>query len=273
MEDERVTDQGRGAWRREANTVVLHDVPMPDRLNEPFTIVSESAFVTVPLEFESHSHEAHELVWVRGGTMTMRLDDVIVTVPDGYGLWIPSGMAHSGRMTASTVLSDALIAPERSLVSFESATMIEITPLLASLLNHLENPELSDAARARAESVVFDALAPAARQMALQVPRIERLEPIVAGLLDDPNDPRSLGEWASLVGVSERTVARLFRAHTGLSFSQWRQTLRVHHALALRSEGHAVYEVSDLMGFAQPSTFIASFKRVMGVTPGALQGS
>jgi AraC-like DNA-binding protein len=34
-----------------------------------------------------------------------------------------------------------------------------------------------------------------------------------------------------------------------------------------------VYEVSDLMGFAQPSTFIASFKRVMGVTPGALQGS
>lgn len=266
-----MTDQGRGSWRREANTVVLHDVPAPKRASGPFVIVSESAFVEVPLEFEQHSHEAHELVWVRGGTMTVRLDDVIVTVPDGYGLWIPAGLAHSGRMTASTVLADALIAPEHSPVSFDRATVMEITPLLASLMTHLENPELTADARARAEAVVFDALAPAARQMTLQVPSIDRLAPIVSALLEDPNDPRALGDWASLIGVSERTVARLFRAHTGLPFSQWRQTLRVHHALGLLTEGHPVREVSDLMGFAQPSTFIASFKRVMGVTPGALQ--
>ncbi|WEK61547.1 MAG: helix-turn-helix transcriptional regulator [Candidatus Microbacterium colombiense] len=264
---------GRGAWLREENTVVLHDVQVPHEIPAPFAILSESAFVAVPLEFDPHSHPLHELVWVRGGAMTVRLDDALVTVPDGHGLWIPAGMMHSGRMTARTVLYDAMFDPDRSPVDFADATVIAITPLLASLLTHLEGSHLDDDARTRAESVVFDVLAPSTQQLSLQVPNVARLDPIVSALLADPTDDRMLRDWADLIGASERTVARLFRAHTGLSFLQWRQILRVHHALSLLTEGLAVQEASELMGYAQSSTFIASFKRVMGVTPGAYLAS
>lgn len=263
----------RGAWRRERSTVVLQEASAPQSVPEPFAIVSESSFVPVPLEFEPHAHPLHELVWVRGGTMTVRLPDRVVTVPDGYGLWIPAGLVHSGRMTARTMLYDALFDPARSAVGLSDAVTVEVTPLLASLLTHLERTDLSEAARMHAEAVVFDVLAPSTRQLTVSVPHAERVAPIVTALLSDPMDDRRLGDWAEEIGVSERTVARLFRAHTGLSFMQWRQVLRIHHALSLMSEGLAVQEVSELMGYAQPSTFIASFKRVMGTTPGAYPAS
>lgn len=265
--------ESRGAWRREDNTVVLHEVQVPHEVPSPFAILSESVFVEVPLEFDPHTHPLHELVWVRGGTMTVRLADSIVTVPDGHGLWIPAGTVHAGRTTARMVLFDALFDPDRSPVEFDRATPIQVTPVLASLLTHLERRDIADDARTRAEAVVFDVLAPSSQQLTLQVPRAERVGPIVSALIDDPTDERMLSEWAELVGTSERTVARLFRTHTGLSFLQWRQALRVHHALALLSEGLAVQEVSELMGYAQSSTFIASFKRVMGTTPGAYLAS
>ncbi|MHC9045371.1 helix-turn-helix transcriptional regulator [Microbacterium saperdae] len=261
--------ESRGAWRREDKTVVLHEVQVPHVVPAPFAILSESVFVEAPLEFDPHTHPLHELVWVRGGTMTVRLADSIVTVPDGHGLWIPAGTVHSGRTTARTVLYDALFDPARSAVEFAHATTIEVTPVLASLLTHLERKDLSENARMRAEAVVFDVLLPSPQQLSLHVPHAERVGPIVSALLDDPTDERTLGEWADSIGISERTVARLFRTHTGLSFLQWRQALRVHHALSLLAEGLAVQEVSELMGYAQSSTFIASFKRVMGTTPGA----
>ncbi|MFF7290898.1 AraC family transcriptional regulator [Microbacterium sp. NPDC008134] len=262
----------RGAWRREDNTVILDEIQVPDAVPPPFAISTESVFVTVPLEFEPHAHPVHELVWVRGGTMTVRLADAVITVPEGHGLWIPAGVVHSGRTTARTILSDALFDPQRSRLgapAFAASSAVEVTPILASLLTHLERDDLSEQERLRAESVVFDVLAPAEGQLSLRVPDAERVGPIVAALLDDPTDDRTLTEWAALLGISERTVTRLFRAHTGLSFLQWRQVLRVHQALALLAEGLSVHEVAEVMGYAQPSTFIASFKRVMGRTPGA----
>jgi AraC-like DNA-binding protein len=259
----------QGAWRREPHTVVLHEVNSPQEVPAPFAILSESAYVKPPLEFPPHTHPLHELVWVRGGTMTVDLTDRVVTVPEGHGLWIPAGTVHSGRTTAGTSLYDALFDPVRSPIDFPGPAAIDITSVLASLLTHLERPDLSAEARLRAEAVVFDVLAPSDEQLSLHVPRAERIGPIVATLLEDPTDVRTLPEWAETLELSERTITRLFRTHTGLSFNQWRQALRVHHAIALMAEGLTVQEVSEEMGYAQPSTFIATFKRVVGTTPGA----
>jgi AraC-like DNA-binding protein len=265
-----VTSVGvQGSWPREPRTVVLHEVDAPQQVAAPFAITSESSYVDVPLEFRPHTHPLHELVWVRGGTMTVDLPDRVVTVPEGHGLWIPAGTVHSGRLTARTSLYDALFDPGRSAVSLPEPTAVEVAPVLASLLTHLERTDLSEDARLRAEAVVFDVLEPAAQQLSLHVPRAERIGPVVSALVADPTDERTLPEWAASLGLSERTLTRLFRTHTGLSFNQWRQALRVHHAIALLAEGLTVQEVGEEMGYAQTSTFIATFKRVVGTTPGA----
>ncbi|GAB6898851.1 helix-turn-helix domain-containing protein [Kineosporia succinea] len=263
-------DLGLGTWRRDPGTVVRAGATVPVGDPSPGAIVSESEAHPVAAEWAPHVHPMHELVWVRGGTLTARIKHQIFTVPPGFGLWLPAGVVHGGRVTAAARLHDAFFVPERTPVSFPGPTSITITPLLESLLLRLARPDLDEAARVRTEAVVFDVLEAAERQIALDLPRDARIDAIAQALLADPADDRGLTEWATLLGVSDRTITRAFREATGLSFAQWRQALRVHQALALLSAGAEVQDVSDQLGYSHPSTFIAAFRRVMKVTPGLL---
>ncbi|MFE3826641.1 helix-turn-helix domain-containing protein [Streptomyces sp. NPDC059092] len=256
-------------WRRETGTVVRRASALPERAAAPYVIIAGSRVPPVPTEWAPHSHPLHELVWVRGGTLTSRVEDRIFTVSVGHGLWMPAGVVHGGRATAGAVFHDAFFAPDRTPFAFEEPMAIAMPPVLESLLTHLSRTDLDAAARARAESVVFDVLQPSERQFALQLPGDARIDAIAETLLDDPADCRSLDEWARALGISDRTITRAFRHATGLSFAQWRQALRVHRALTLLSEGLDVQTVSETLGYAQPSTFIAAFRRAMGTTPGA----
>ncbi|MER5949876.1 AraC family transcriptional regulator [Streptomyces sp. NPDC001904] len=258
-----------GASPREAGAVGRADVALPEQDVTPFVITAGFRIPRVPTEWAPHSHPVHELVWVRGGTLTSRVEDRVLTVSEGHGLWMPAGVAHGGRATAGARFHDAFFAPGRTPFAFREPTAIAMTPLLESLLTHLSRTDLDAAARARAESVVFDVLRPSERQFALQLPNDIRIDAIAEALLDDPGDGRSLEDWSVELGVSDRTITRAFRHATGLSFAQWRQMLRAHRALTLLSEGFDVMTVSEVLGYAQPSTFIAAFRRSMGTTPGA----
>ncbi|WP_251075941.1 AraC family transcriptional regulator [Streptomyces sp. ISL-12] len=262
-----------GMWRREAGTVVRRALALPEQAAAPSSIVAGFRVVPVPTEYPPHAHDLHELVWVRGGTLTSRVRNSVFTVFGGHGLWMPAAMVHEGRATAGAEFFHAFFAPEHTPFAYGEPKAIAMTPLLESLLTHLSRTDLDAAARARAESVVFDVMRPSERQFALQLPGDPRIDAIAAALLDDPADCRSLEEWARRLGTSDRTITRAFRQTTGLSFAQWRQMLRVHRALALLAEGSEVATVSETLGYAQPSSFIAAFRRVMGTTPGAFFGA
>ncbi|TPW75059.1 helix-turn-helix transcriptional regulator [Schumannella soli] len=271
--------EARGSWAREPGTEVraftATDVDPPGGEATPRVIRTGSEVADVPLEWAPHAHSMHELVWVRGGTMTSRVGDRVFTVAEGRGLWMPAGVEHAGRLTAGGELFDAFFEVGTTpgdvarRLGGDRAREIEMTPVLESLLLHLARPDLEPAARARAEAVVFDVIEPAAHPLALAVPQDARIAPIVTALLDDPADARGLEDWAAELDASERTITRAFRRATGLSFAQWRQARRVHHALLLLAEGGDVNSVSDELGYAQASTFITAFRRVIGVTPGA----
>ncbi|MGW0905109.1 helix-turn-helix domain-containing protein [Streptomyces sp. NPDC002853] len=257
-----------GMWRREAGTVTRRAEALPAQAAAG-AILAGFRVVRAPTEWSPHAHPLHELVWVRGGTLTSRVGDRVFTVVEGHGLWMPAGVVHAGRATAGARFSDAFFALDRTPFAFEEPKAIAMTPLLESLLTHLSRTDLDAEARARAESVVFDVIQPSERQFSLQLPGDPRIDAIAEALLDDPADYRSLEEWARRLGTSDRTITRAFRQTTGLSFARWRQMLRVHRALMLLAEGFDVTTVSEVLGYAQPSSFIAAFRRVMGTTPGA----
>ncbi|MFE1168057.1 helix-turn-helix domain-containing protein [Nocardiopsis sp. NPDC058789] len=263
---------GLGAWRREPRTRLRRASALPEGTDSPFVIVSESHPPGGPTEWEPHAHPAHELVWVSHGALTARVGDRLFTVSAGCGLWVPEGEVHAGRLTAGAGLHNAFFAPDRTPLAFGEPTAVTMTPALESLLIHLARTDIDAGARARAEAVVFDLLEPTAPRLALRLPGDTRADTIAEALMEDPSDDRSLEEWARDLDTSPRTISRVFRASTGLSFAQWRQSLRVHRALALLGEGHEVQEVSELLGYAQTSTFIDAFRRVMGTTPGAFTG-
>ncbi|MGO3856263.1 MAG: AraC family transcriptional regulator, partial [Glutamicibacter arilaitensis] len=237
---------GLGTWSREPDTALARATALPSSATSSFVILSETYTIEVSTEWEPHSHLAHELLWTQDGTLTARIEGQIFTVSEGHGLWIPAGALHGGRLTAHVKLFSAFFSPERTITPFNAPTVIDMEPLLKSLLIHLSSRELSQEARARAEAVVFDVLKPSAHQLALRLPDDPRINGIANRILANPADNRSLERWAVDAGISARTITRVFREATGLSFAQWRQAVKIQRALELLTNGEVVQDVADL---------------------------
>jgi len=88
--------------------------------------------------------------------------------------------------------------------------------------------------------------------------------------LSCPSSGDSIDALARRYGASRRTLERLFRRQTGLSFGMWRQKARLLDSIRLLAEGKSVTEAAFDSGYAGVSAFVAAFKRTFGYTPGRL---
>lgn len=100
------------------------------------------------------------------------------------------------------------------------------------------------------------------------LPVDERVRAVADALLADPSDSRSLDAHARSLGVSRRTLTRLFVRDTGMSFDRWRTHMRLRAALPLLAEGRTVSQAAHAVGYATPSAFLAAFRRTVGTSPG-----
>ncbi|WZB73593.1 AraC family transcriptional regulator [Achromobacter insuavis] len=141
--------------------------------------------------------------------------------------------------------------------------------LRAMVLRAADWPDKLALDPARFAAVLLDEIEAAPRErLHLPWPRDRRLARLAQALADDPADNRPLDALAAHAGLAPRTAQRLFRDETGLGFAQWRQQLRLIHALERLSAGQPVAQVADALGYATPGNFIAMFKRAFGMTPG-----
>lgn len=72
---------------------------------------------------------------------------------------------------------------------------------------------------------------------------------------------------ANSVGASSKTVTRLFKAETGMSYQEWKQQWRLLKAIELLSKETPVNQVSDWLGFSSDSAFIAFLKNRLARHP------
>jgi AraC-like DNA-binding protein len=101
------------------------------------------------------------------------------------------------------------------------------------------------------------------------MPNEKRLRALCEAVIADPTHGESLEYWASSVGASTRTIARLFRQELGVSFSQWRQQAILARAIPLLSQGRPLSHVALELGYQSQSAFSAMFRRAFGASPRA----
>ncbi len=125
---------------------------------------------------------------------------------------------------------------------------------------------------ARLVAVLVDELAAAPRQ-GTYLPTSEDplLRPILGALEAQPEDPRTLAQWARVVHATERTPARRCQRDLGMAFGEWRQRLRLVRALALLEAGRSVESIALDLGYGSSSAFIAMFRRMTGSSPAKLR--
>lgn len=222
-------------------------------------------------EYDWHSHRRGQLSCIESGLAHVRTVHGSWLLPPHRAGWLPPGEPH--RVAVSGALSGwtVLIAPEAARALPDRPCVVGVGELMRALVRRAAGWELRDRLdpdQERLTAVLFDEIRRAPQEpLHLPMPSDRRLLRIVNGLLDHPDDGRTLEAWAKAAGLSPRTARRLFLTETGFTFAQWRQQAQLTHALERLARGEPVADIADALGYATPSAFIAMFKRSFGVPP------
>jgi AraC-like DNA-binding protein len=222
------------------------------------------------LVFDWHTHPDHQLAWAASGVLTVRTDSSTWVLPPSRALWIPAGLRHETLAAGAATMRSAYVRPDDCAIAWQVATPVAASPLLAHLIGYLASRDLTASRRANAEAVLVDLLEPVAMTtVEVRSPADDRARAVADRLAANPADDRTLADWGRAVGASERTLARAFRADTGVSFGRWRTLLRVQAALHALADGSPVGNVARRVGYESDSAFVQAFRRETGVTPAA----
>ena len=219
-----------------------------------------------------HLHADHQLAYPGVGILRVATRMGSWIVPPLRAVWLPAGTEHAHRANGPTQLHALAFPPELDPFGSPDPTVVAVPPLLREIIRALTDPgaepALPAADRDALSGVLLRSLRPvSAVRLHLPRPTDDRLAGVTDALVRDPLDRRSLAELGAVVGAGERTLSRLFRSQTGMTFPQWRAQARLHHGLVLLATGKPVTAVADACGYANSSAFTAAFREAFGVTP------
>ena len=106
-----------------------------------------------------------------------------------------------------------------------------------------------------------------AAPFSLKLPKDRRLEQLCRHLLSSLDQSESIGQLGAKVGLSERSIVRLFPQETGLTLHRWRQQARLMHAFALAEQGKPLGSIANELGYSTPSALAKMFRKIFGQSP------
>lgn len=253
---------------RQKRTILNNDINT-DNINAP--VVGNPDFVAEGV-FPAHHHPFHQLIYTVHGVVQMSTTQGRWILPPSRALWIPADVEHtlSAKRTAEVrILYIKRKAP--AVPKWKDCTVMEVSPLVRELIIECANfpwdyPKSSK--EARVAQVLLEQLASLPMSpVNLPMPKDSRALKVAQLVLEDPSNRSTLSELASKTGSTPRTIERIFKSETFMSFGAWRLRQRLMVALELLAEGDSVTNVALATGYESPSSFIASFRTMFGVTP------
>lgn len=219
-----------------------------------------------------HSHPWLQFSYASHGVLDVHTDSGRYLAPPQRAVWIPPGVGHRVRCSAHTLIRSLYIDTSALPVTLDSCCVVQVSPLLRELIHAFSLLPVDydeQGHQGRLAGVLLDqlAVAPQVASM-LPLPIDARLQVMTDQLQRQPDDGTPLATWADRLAVSEKTLSRLFRQQTGLSFRLWRQRLRMLHSLPLLERGEPVTEVALACGYDSVSAFINAFSQLFDCTPG-----
>lgn len=221
----------------------------------------------------AHIHHRAQLVYATSGIVRAVTPLGLWMLTPGNALLVGSQIEHELHMVGQVSMRTLYIEPDSLAPQKQECRVIPVGDLLRATILGMFDAAPDEAGESRTALIVPLILrlledaedgAPAAR---LPLPANARLRNICESLIAQPASNDTLELWADRVGASSRTIARLFRQETGMSFGQWREQLRLAEAMSKLSVGHAASQVAKDLGYADARTFTVMFRRAFGSTP------
>jgi AraC-like DNA-binding protein/quercetin dioxygenase-like cupin family protein len=215
-----------------------------------------------------HSHSRAQLLFAVKGVMVATTEVGTWLVPPGYALWLPANVVHDVAMHGHVAMRTAYVDMSGTPDLPSECKVFVVSPLLEAALVALSAEPVSYDEHGRGghlAALVLDEIrrAPGAA-FALPVPRDPRLAKLAKALIEDPGLSLNIDSWADAIAVSRRTMTRLFREQTGLSFGAWRRRLRLLRAAARQADGAPISRVAASLGYRSVAAFQAMARREFG---------
>lgn len=226
-------------------------------------------------EIAPHRHPWAQVALSVQGVIRITAGDGTFLVPAGRAVWIPPGIEHMVAVVETaelrTLYVDAAVA-----LGGTACRVLEVSPLLRELVLQMDveaDGERTSSAEQQARErrlgeLALDELRRAAPlRLGIELPQDKRLRGLCEAVVAAPARHALLEGWASEVGASTRTIARLFRQELGTSFGPWRQQVLLAHALTLAARGRPMAHIAAELGYASASAFTAMVRRSVGAPP------
>lgn len=223
-----------------------------------------------------HKHPWHQLAYAAEGVLQVRTARCWYVAPPKRAIWIPACVVHRVFRQRDTVLRSLYIEHTIPGWAHDRCRVLSVSALLRELIRAFGRLPIEydqTGSDGRLAEVLLDQLSFAADVgLSLPLPVDERLRQVCGVLQDHPDSREGLTHFSERLGVSSKSLSRLFVRDTGLSFRAWRQRMRLLKALPALQRGETVTRVALDNGYDSVSAFIAAFARQFGASPKAFLG-
>lgn len=219
----------------------------------------------------AHSHARSQLFCPLSGIATASTTQGAWAIPAMRGFWIPAGIRHELRMQGVVGMQSLYFEPRALSNMPERCQVVAISPLMRALTQEAVALPVRYELGGRSELVMqlirYEIAGLSELPLSLPLPKHKALAQLCRKFLAHPEAASDIDAWAGSLHISRRTFTRLFRNETGLSFVAWRQQACILSALPRLSAGTSVTETSLELGYENPASFTALFKRILGSPP------
>ena len=250
-------------------TVVTPSNESKRKLSKPMTVVKRSLEINSMVE--KHSHNWGQFVYAHKGVLIVATAKERYIVPPEQGVWLLPNIEHE--VTAISKVELTSFYFDKTLLNKlpVNCCVLKVNDFLKSLIveaNTLANDYQWHSSDGRLLRLILDRLSLAPKVLLqLPYPKDPRLLRMLSQIQTDPSTSYNLEQWGKIVGASSRSLSRLFKKETGLSYRTWRQRLRIQIAISQLSMGKSITSISLYLGYESPSAFIHMFKENTGMTP------
>lgn len=220
--------------------------------------------------FHLHTTKA-QLLYAPSGCMTVTTSDSQFVLPPFRMLWIPANELHRvnfrNMVAYRSIYFDIDYAGKYIGLSLK---VLHVNSLLKEIIERICFWEWKTPDRAQENilNVFWNEISVAPEEkLTLKMPQDNRFKKVVEEWTLRFAMPPMLKKLAEKTGAVEKTITRIFKKETGLSYQEWRQQWRLQRSIELLVEGNSIGEVAHILDFSSDSAFIEFFKKHTGSTP------
>ncbi|MFC3179994.1 AraC family transcriptional regulator [Cypionkella sinensis] len=219
-----------------------------------------------------HRHPRAQLLWATAGVLRVTAGAETWIVPTSHAVWVPADVPHAVQTETEVQIRNLYIDASRPLrPGNRTCAVLSLSDLMRALILRLHTESTATAYSPRLLrlcDVIADEIE-ALHEAPLHLPggQDRRLVRLTRHLMNHPDDATTLPDLARSAATSPRTLERLFRQETGLSYRQWRARQRLLLAIERLTRGESSATIAYALGYGSPSAFTAAFRAAFGTPP------